>query len=166
MTKTIALAVLVAPPALAFAQPAPPKPAPELVTLAAATPPSVKCTGTTVMPDGKPYPMTATITGRAELGGFWLHESIAGTVTNLGTFTLEVFTTFDPTDKQFHRTMLDSLGDYLAGAGPKLDFEMTGSGPFGAFKFRDHVDPKTGRRAGERSRDGKTWVKDYDLICK
>lgn len=158
-------------PVITAAQPGPPKPAAELTALVTATPPSLKCAGTTVMPNGMSFPMTATITAKAELGGFWMHESIAGTVTNLGTFTLEVYTTYDPTTKQFHRTMLDSLGDYIAGDGAgspaKLDFQMTGSGTFGAFKFKDHVttDAKGEKRSGERTMDSRTWTKDYELTC-
>jgi len=158
-------------PVVSAAQPGPPKPAAELTALVAATPPSLKCTGTTVMPNGMSFPMTATITTRAELGGFWMHESIAGNITNLGTFTLEVYTTFDPTTKQYYRTMLDSLGDYISGGGTgsatKLDFQMTGSGTFGAFKFRDHAsaDAKAIKRSGERTMDSKTWTKDYELTC-
>jgi len=165
MMKYLAIALL-ASTRLAHAQPKPPT---EVADLVKATAGTYACTGKTVMPDGKTYDTAATITTRADLDGFWIHDQLSGSVGGLGKFSVEVFTTFDPTDKLWHRMMFDWLGGYLVGAAKsRLDFEMTGSGPFGAYRFRDRTDasnPKLIKKSGERSRDGKVWTKDYDLAC-
>lgn len=109
----------------------------------------------------------ATETTKAELDGFWVHASLAG-----GKVKLETFTTFDASDKKWHRVALANDGEALVGTGEpmkdmKMDFTLEGRGA----QVREHLDASDLRRGlhawAERSTDkGKTWLPVYDLLCR
>jgi hypothetical protein len=134
-----------------------------------------KCTGNAAGMDGKMAAMTATMTSKAEMGGWWIHDSFDA---KMGTmpFHFDAFTTFDPASKKYHRMMMEmgggwSTGDAAAPSGGKIDFELASHGSMGDSMFKDHVDTsdaKAGMKAkGEMSMDkGKTWQPVYDMTCK
>ena len=175
MKTSLAFLLVSSTPLLAAADPMQaPKPTPEVTGFLAKAPKTLACTGQTYMPDGKAYATTGTLAIAGTLDNFWIHEQFTGAMPALGKFAFESFTTFDVQDKKWHRMMMDSIGGYMVGtsSGPvkgKTDYELSGSGPMGTLRFRDHVDasdPKVVKSVGERSIDqGKTWQKDYELAC-
>lgn len=133
-----------------------------------------KCTGKDFMPDGTAVDLKATMTMRADLDGFWVHESFSAPM-GKDTYKFEAYMTFDAAQKKWRRVQIDNMGGQIMGMAAmtnmKLDMDMDGMGPMGASKFRDHYDgsdPKSGAHSwGEASLDGgKTYVKVYDMVCK
>jgi hypothetical protein len=112
-----------------------------------------------------------TWTTRAELDGWWVHETLAG-----GKLKHEAFTTFWTADKKWHRVAMEDDGGQVVGTAEpmkdiKMDFALDASGPGGAAERKDHLDASDLKRGlhawGERSSDkGKTWQPAYDLLCR
>lgn len=137
-----------------------------------------KCAGTMVLPgDPAAQPMTATLRTKADLDGFWLHDSFEakiGPAAKATKLKYESYATFD--SRKWRRVHVDNRGAQLIGTsdGPKdgkLDWNLDLLGSAGpAVQIRDHVDasdPKVLKLAGEQSSDkGKTWTKVYELTCK
>ncbi|MFT3700454.1 MAG: hypothetical protein QM831_45340 [Kofleriaceae bacterium] len=157
MTKFVWVLV----PTIAAAQPGPPSPAKEVTAYVKANAGTWTCSGNVWMPDGKPYPVTATLVVKGDLNDFWVHETFAGKMA-MGAFTFETYATHDAGG--WHAYVMTSLGGYASGS----DSEMTGSDPFGKYTLhlKQAVDKGAWKRSAERSLDGKTWVHDYDVTCK
>lgn len=127
------------------------------------------CTGTAL---GKQ--MTASRASHLEMGGVWMHDTVDA---KLGSepFRYEVYTSWDPNGKHFHRVMIESDGNLAEGeghaaAGSAIDFQLDTHGPRGDGLFREHIDWSDGKAVksvGEVSADkGKSWVKIYELACR
>ena len=134
-----------------------------------------KCTGTGMNMENKTVAMTATMTSKAEMGGWWIHDAFDAKMDKMP-FHFESYTTFDGASKKWHRMMAEmgggySTGDAASGTPGKMDFELASHGMMGDAMFKDHIDAtdqKVGMKAtGEMSMDkGKTWNKVYDMTCK
>jgi hypothetical protein len=117
-------------------------------------------------------PMTATLTSKVEMAGFWMHDSFDAKMGDQP-FHFESYTTFDATAKKWKRVMVEVGGGWSAGeatgTGAKLDFELQSHGPMGDSPFRDHVDasnPKAVKAWGEFSMDkARSWTKVYEMTC-
>lgn len=136
-----------------------------------------RCTGTATLGTDPAAPMTATLKTRADLDGFWIHDTLeakvgAGTKTKL---TYESFATYD--SRKWRRVLVDNRGTQVIGTSDgvkagKLDWNLDAlAGAASAVQLRDHLDtsdPKVGLKlSGEQSADkGKTWTKVYDMVCK
>jgi len=134
-----------------------------------------KCTGTAMGMDGKQQPMTATMTTKVEMGGWWIHDSFDAKMGAMP-FHFDQYTTLDTKTKKLHRMMMEigggySVGDAAAPAGGKVDFELSShDAGMGDMQFKDHADlsdPKVLKAKGEFTMDkGKTWQTAYDMSCK
>ena len=133
-----------------------------------------KCTGSQYGMDAVATPMAGTLKTRAELDGFWIHESFEGKM-NKAKFKFESFMTYDAGSKKWRSVMIDNWGSQSIGTSDgmkdgKMDINMDTMGPMGSSMFRDHIDatdPKAVKMAGESSMDkGKTWTKVYEQTCK
>lgn len=133
-----------------------------------------KCTGVTTIGADPAQPMTATLKTKADLDGFWIHDTFEAKV-GKAKLKYESFTTFD--SRKWRRVLVDNRGTQVIGTSDgvkdgKLDWNLdafAGAGP--AVQFRDHLDvsdAKAGLKlAGEQSVDkGKTWTKVYEMVCK
>ena len=118
--------------------------------------------------------MTATMTSKTEMGGWWIHDTFDAKMEKKP-FHFESYTTFDGASKKWKRVMVEMGGGWSSGesasTGPKQDWELTTHSAMGDGQFRDHVDTsdlKAGVKAwGEMSMDkGKTWTKVYEMTCK
>jgi len=133
---------------------------------------SWKCTGTMGAD-----PMTATLKTKADLDGFWIHDSFeakVGPAAKATKLKYESFITYD--SRKWRRVLVDNRGTQVIGTSDgikngRLDWNLdalAGSGP--AVQLRDHLDasdPKALKLAGEQSTDkGKSWTKVYELTCK
>jgi hypothetical protein len=126
-------------------------------------------------PDMKMADMTATMTPKLEMNGWWIHDSFDAKMGKDG-YHFEAYTTYDSKAKKYHRVMAEmgggwSTGDSTGMMNGKMDWDLTMHGMMGEMPFRDHVDasdPKAGMKAwGEMSMDGgKTWTKVYEMTCK
>jgi hypothetical protein len=133
-----------------------------------------KCTGNGMGMDGKMGTMTATMTSKTEMGGWWIHDSFDAKMGSTP-FHFESYTTFDAASKKWHRIMAEVGGGYSTGDAAsttpgKMDFELASHGMMGDAMFKDHIDatdPKAVKAMGEMSMDkGKTYNKVYDMTCK
>lgn len=135
-----------------------------------------KCSGQAMGMDMKMGAMTATMTSKAEMNGWWNHDSFDAKM-GKDPFHFESYTTFDTKTKKFRQTMMEIGGGWSTGESAgmnagKMDWDMTThSAMMGDGMFRDHVDmtdAKAGVKMwGEASMDGgKTWAKVYDMSCK
>ncbi|MGE0867812.1 MAG: DUF1579 family protein [Kofleriaceae bacterium] len=158
------------------AKPAPdmPKPPPELVAAAKAMAGTWRCTGNTMDMGGQPAAMTATMKSRADLDGFWIHDSFDGKLGKMK-LKLEAFSTYDASSKKWRRVMISNEGAQSTGWSDglkdnKMMWNLESIGPMGASMFRDYweiVDARNFKASGEVSMDnGKTWLKIYDMACK
>jgi hypothetical protein len=129
------------------------------------------CSGTALLRS-----MSATRTSRLEMSNVWMHDSVDAKRGN-DPFHFEVYTSYDPGGKHFHRVMVESDGGIAEGeghvvGGTAIDFQLDTHGPRGDGLFREHIDWSNGATTGvvgtgELSSDsGKTWVKIYELTCK
>ena len=160
-----------APPAPAMVMPKVPQEVTDMLKGATGT---FKCTGKDFMPDGTAADMTATMNMKADLDGFWVHESFAAKM-GKDTYKFEAYMTYDAGMKKWRRVQVDNMGGQSTGmaamTGMKMDMDMDSYGPMGNGKFRDHYDGsdmKAGAHSwGEASMDGgKTFTKVYDMVCK
>lgn len=135
---------------------------------------SWKCTGTAMGMDGKSQNLTATLTSKTEMNGWWIHDSFDAKMGAMP-FHFEQYTTLDPKTKKLHTNMLMGMGGWSTGDAPaptggKTDFELVNHDMMGDSPFKDHVDlsdPKVMKAKGEFSMDkGKTWQTAYDMSCK
>jgi hypothetical protein len=176
MIELTSLAILLAATTAAIAAPdAAPKAPQEVTDMAKSLAGTWKCDGTAMGPDMKEAKMTATMKSKADLDGFWLHDSFEGTVTGMK-YKMEAFTTYDAAAKKFRRTSVANDGALMTGTSDgmkdmKIEFDMDSFSPHGQNLLKDHVDAsdlKKGVHAwGEVSMDkGKTWAKVYDETCK
>ena len=194
MTKSLALVVVLAGTALAQPKPADkpvvkpdkpadkpapaaPKPPQELADLVKSMGGSWKCEGVAVAPDGKSQDkVKMTITSKADLDGFWVHDTMAGGSAKGPAFKMETFTTFDSSSRKWRRVALLNDGAQMVGTSDgmkdmKMDFMLDTASVLGAGQFKDHIDAsnmhKGVRQWGEISADrGKTWAPVYDIVCK
>jgi hypothetical protein len=156
-----------------------PKPPPEVGDMAKAMTGTWKCEGTVVGMDNKDTKAKMTMKSKADLDGFWVHDSMEGTMgegKDAMKFKMEAFTTFNPTAKKWQRVAIMNDGGQMVGTSDgmkdmKMDTNLETSGSHGEGMAKDHVDAsdlKKGMRLwGEMSTDkGKTWQKSYDMICK
>ncbi len=154
-----------------------PKVPSEVLDMAKAMAGTWKCTGSTFGTDGAPIPMTATMKSKADLDGFWIHDSFEAKMGKTQKFKFESFMTYDASSKKWRYVMLDNWGTQSIGTSDgmkdgKMDVNMdTLGGAMGPGLFRDHLDasdPKSGMKMmGEASMDkGKTWMKVYEQTCK
>jgi len=159
----------------AAAEMAAPKPAAEIADMKKMMAGTWRCTGTTSDMKGVATPMKATMKTKADLDGFWIHDSFTGTAGKMK-YTFETYTTFDASAKKWRRVMLDNMGGQMIGTSDgmkdgKMDFNLDTMSPMGASMFKDHLDAsdaKAGLKSwGEMSMDkGKTWSKVYEMTCK
>ena len=150
----------------------PPK---ELADMAKAMAGTWKCKGQGLGPDMKMADLTATMTPKLEMSGWWVHDTFES---NMGKepYRFESYTTYDGKTKKFRRTMMEKGGGWSTGESAgmnagKMDWDLTMHGPMGDGMFRDHIDTsdaKVGMKSwGEASMDGgKTWTKVYEITCK
>lgn len=152
-----------------------PKVPPEVTDLVKLVSGSWKCTGTAAIgADPAAQPMTATLKTKADLDGFWIHDTFDAKVGKTK-LKYEAFTTYD--SRKWRRVLVDNRGAQVIGTSDgvkegKMDWNLdalASAGP--AVQLRDHLDasdPKAGLKlAGEQSSDkGKTWTKVYEMTCK
>lgn len=136
------------------------------------------CTGTGAGMDGKDLKFTGTMKSKADLDGFWAHDSFDGAMgegKSSMKFKFESFSTFDATSKKWRTMFMDSFGGQMVGTGDamkdgKMDTMSDAMDSRGKSEFKDHVDMSDKKGAhmwGEESRDnGRTWNKVYDMMCK
>ena len=154
-----------------------PKPAPEIAEMVKNMAGTWKCTGTGNMGTTE-MKFTGTMKSKADLDGFWIHDSFEG---NMGEgkaamkFKFEGFMTYDASQKKWRNVMVDNWGGQMTGWSDgmkdgKMDVASDTIDMMGKGQFKDHTDasdPKKGVHMwGEESRDGKTWNKAYDMMCK
>ena len=156
----------------------PPKPPQEVSDMLKAMTGTWKCTGTGQGMDGKDVKFTGTMSSKSDLDGFWSHNSFQGTMGEGKTaakFKFESYATYDATTKKWRNMMMDNMGGSMVGTSDgmkdlKMDTMADAQDAHGKAQFKDHVDMsdmKTGAHMwGEESRDGKTWTKVYDMVCK
>jgi hypothetical protein len=133
-----------------------------------------KCTGTMQLPgEAQPAPLTATLRSKADLDGFWIHDSLDAKVGKTTRLKYEAFITFD--GKKWRRVLVDNAGNQVLGSSDglkdgKLDFNLDWIGGSGALQSREHfdlTDPKALKLSQESSSDkGKTWTKLHEMTCK
>lgn len=190
MTKfSMVLVTMISVSGLAFAgdatKPAPapamelPKPAQEVTDMVKSMAGTWRCDGTATGMDSKDMKFKGTMTSKADLGGFWAHQSFAG---NMGEgkmampFKFESYSTFDSSTKKWRIMMVDNMGGQMVGTSDgmkdmKMDTMSDTMDGRGKGQFKDHMDmtdmKKGAHMWGEESRDmGRTWNKVYDMTCK
>jgi hypothetical protein len=151
------------------------KPAPELAEMAKIASGTWRCKGQAMDHAMKQTDASGTLKAKAELDGFWLHNSFEAKI-GKEPFHFESYDTFDPTSRTWKRVMVESGGGWSTGESAglkdgKVDWELTAHSPHGEGMFRDHLDltdAKAGAKMwGEFSPDkGKTWTKVYEMLCK
>lgn len=162
-----------APPKAEMAMPKVPQ---EVLDMTKAMVGTWKCTGSMSGMDGSSTPLTGTMKTKADLDGFWIHNSYEAKM-GKAKFKFEAFMTYDASSKKWRNVMVDNWGSQSVGTSDgmkdgKMDVTMdTMGGPMGPGMFRDHMDssdPKAGvKMMGEASMDkGKTWNKVYEQTCK
>lgn len=137
------------------------------------------CKGSGLGPDMKSeMKFTGSITRKAALDGWWVHESMTGTVGQGKTaakLKMESYMTFDSKLGKWRAVAVMNDGTQMVGTADfkdgKLEATWDTQGGMGAGMFRDHgdmTDKKVGMHMwGEMSMDkGKTWTKVYDMTCK
>jgi uncharacterized protein DUF1579 len=165
-----------APPAKTMEMPKAPQEVADRVKAMAGT---WKCDGTTQGMDGKSMPFKGSMTSKADLDGFWVHDSFAGTMGEgkmSMKFKFESYSTFDAAGKKWHTMFMDNTGGMMMGmADPIKDGKMESTGEMmssmGKSQFKDHMDASDMKKGahmwGEMSADnGKTWKPVYDMTCK
>ncbi len=155
-----------------------PRPAPQIAARVKAMAGTWRCTGTAPGMDGKDQKFTGTMASKADLDGFWVRDSFSGVLGAGKTamkFKFESFATFDPNAKKWRSVMVDNWGGQMIGSGDemkdgKMDTLSESMDMMGKGQAKDHTDVSDAKKGahmwGEMSRDGKTWQKSYDMICK
>jgi hypothetical protein len=187
MNKTIILAMVLGLGGLAAAgdgkdakAPAPTKamemkgPPKEVADMAKAMTGTWNCTGKGMM-DGTAIDMTGKFTSRADLDGFWVHDSLDGKMGKMP-FKFESFSTYDASTKKWRKVGVDNMGGQTVGTSDgmkdmKMEWAVDSMGPMGAMMEKEHIDmsdAKAGNKvSGEMSMDkGKTWKKTFEVVCK
>jgi hypothetical protein len=173
MRAAIAFVVLTA--GSAVAQPMP-GPAHEIADLAKLVTGAWKCSGS--IGDRK-LPVVGTMTSKLELGGSWIHESMALTAGDPKTgmtVTLEGFNTYSAASKTWRRLAVDSIGNHYVGTAPatadhKFEWTMEVTQPAGPSVLqRVHTDMSNPGKgvaiAVDESTDhGKTWIPGLSATC-
>lgn len=149
----------------------PPKPPPELVTLARSMAGTWRCTGT-----AEDTPIKATITRKVDLDKWWIQASYVGSaiMPKWPPFKWTAYTTMDRTTKKLYRTEVTNRGGHSTTVGTQSDKKISweGDAVWGgeALKVRlteELVSPKEVKEMAEVSRDGgKTWEKHHEAVCK
>ena len=137
------------------------------------------CKGTGLGMDMKTeVKFTGTITRKADLDNWWVHESMTGTMGEgkaKMTMKMEAYMTWDAKLAKWRMVSVMNDGTQMVGTADfkdgKLEAVSDTTGPMGAGMFKDHgdaTDKKVGMHMwGEMSMDkGKTWTKVYDMTCK
>jgi hypothetical protein len=150
----------------------------ELADLAKLEAGSWKCKGHGL---DKATDLTGTLSIKLEVDSWWLHATFDGTAgkspLHVETFTSWFGNSGDTTvPRHWQRTTIANNGWYGAGESTseskdgKVDIELAGHTPGGAYQLRDHEDAsdlKTGLKlTREMTPDhGKTWAPVYVLTC-
>jgi hypothetical protein len=152
-----------------------PKPAQQVADRVKAMTGTWKCEGTAAGMDGKDTPFKGSMTSKADLDGFFVHDSFSGTMA-MGKFKFESYSTFDANGKKWHTVMVDNWGGTTVGTGDemkdgKMDTMSDTMDMMGKGMMKDHTDVSDMKKGahmwGEGSHDGgKTWAKVYDMTCK
>ena len=155
-----------------------PKPPAEIAAAAKMMSKTLNCKGTGLGPDMKTEAkMKATMKAKSDLSGWWIRQTIAGTVGEGKTATkmnMEGFLTYDAKLAKWRFLGVSNDGGSMTGTADMKDgkYELVGdvTMPMGTAAFKDHgdmTDPKNVHFWGEMSMDkGKTWTKVYDQTCK
>jgi hypothetical protein len=156
-----------------------PKPAQQIAARVKAMAGTWKCDGSAPGMDGKDVKFTGTMTSKADLDGFWVHDSFTGLLGTGATamkFKFENFATFDVNLKKWREVMVDNWGGQAAGTGDeikdsKMDTAYDSLDMMGKGMMKNHTDASDAKKGvhmwGEGSHDaGKTWTKSYDMVCK
>ncbi len=119
-----------------------------------------------------------TVTRKADLDGWWIHESMSGTMgtgKTAGKMKMESYMTYDTKMGKWRAVAVMNDGTQMVGTADMKDGKIEATwdtmGGMGAGMFKDHgdmTDKKVGMHMwGEMSMDkGKTWTKVYDMTCK
>lgn len=119
-----------------------------------------------------------TVTRKADLDGWWIHESMSGTMgtgKTAGKMKMESYMTYDTKMGKWRAVAVMNDGTQMVGTADMKDGKLEATwdtmGGMGAGMFKDHgdmTDKKVGMHMwGEMSMDkGKTWTKVYDMTCK
>ena len=154
-----------------------PKPAQEIADMVKAKSGNWACFGTATM--GSEMKFKGVMKSKADLAGFWVHDSFDGNMGEGKTamkFTFEAYATFDSSSKKWRTVFVDSFGGQMIGSSDgmkdgKMDTMSDSMSGMGKGQFKDHVDATDQKKGvhmwGEDSHDaGKTWNKVYDMTCK
>ena len=132
------------------------------------------CQGKAWMPDGSEHVMAGKLPVSKHFDGYWGREEFVDKM-DVFPFKFDAYTTYDANAKKWRRVGIDSLGGQMIGTSDgmkdmKVDYETEVTGPMGVVMLREHTDasdPKAVKVNAERSLDkGKSWQKDYELVCK
>ena len=159
-------------PAKAMEMPKAPK---EVADMAKAMTGTWNCTGKGMMPDGSSIDMTGKFTSKSDLDAFWVHDTMDGKMGKMA-FKFEAYSTYDAASKKWRKLGVDNMGGSSIATsdgmtGMKMDWAVDAVGPMGAYMSKEHLDmsdAKAGNKVwGETSMDhGKTWHKDFEVVCK
>lgn len=173
-TKTGANAGAAAAPAMEM-----PKPPAEVAATLKMMGARSNCTGTGLGMDMKSeVKFKGTTTRKSDLDGWWIHESMTGTMgegKTAGKMKMESYMTYDAKLGKWRAVSVMNDGTQMVGTADMKDGKLEATwdtmGGMGAGMFKDHgdmTDKKAGTHMwGEMSMDkGKTWTKVYDMTCK
>jgi hypothetical protein len=170
---TAAIVAKVPPIAKPVPPSAPPAPAPEIAAMMKDSKGTWKCKGTAMMPDGSSTPMTANMTSKVTLGGYWIRTTFTQTGSKTP-YNFEASTGYDAANKTWHRVSTDNMGGHeistsMGAKNGSTTWEATSHSMMGTGLAR-HYEEMVGKDLkmwGEWSMDkGKTWNKSYDSVCK
>jgi hypothetical protein len=177
--KTGAAATTTATTAPAGAAMEMPKPPPEIAATVKMAGTRNNCKGTGLGMDMKSeVAFKGTVTRKADLDGWWIHESMSGTMgtgKTAGKMKMESYMTYDAKMGKWRAVAVMNDGTQMVGTADMKDGKLEATwdtmGGMGAGMFKDHgdmTDKKVGMHMwGEMSMDkGKTWTKVYDMTCK
>jgi hypothetical protein len=168
-------------PAAQVAPPVPmemPKPPAEIAAAAKMMRKTLTCKGTGLGPDMKTEAkMKSTMSAKSDFGGWWIRQTIKGTVGEGKTavkMQMEGLLTYDAKLAKWRFLGVSNDGGSMTGSADMKDgkYELVGEmiTPMGNATFKDHgdmTDAKAIHFWGEMSMDkGKTWTKVYDQTCK
>ena len=152
-----------------------PKAPKEVADMAKAMTGTWNCTGKGIMPDGSSIDMTASFKSKADLDGFWVHDSLDGKMGKMA-YKFEAFSTYDAATKKWRKLGVDNMGGSSVGTSDgvkdnKVEWAVESTSMMGQMTEKEHMemgDAKTGTKVwGEMTMDkGKTWKKSYEVVCK
>jgi hypothetical protein len=156
-----------------------PKPPAEIAAMLKMARARNNCKGTGLGMDMKSeVAFKGTVTRKADLDGWWIHESMSGTMgtgKTAGKMKMESYMTYDTKMGKWRAVAVMNDGTQMVGTADMNDGKIEATwdtmGGMGAGMFKDHgdmTDKKVGMHMwGEMSMDkGKTWTKVYDMTCK